>query len=56
VDAGWTPPTLDLEKDVEDGKAMMVCTVTGDCVGLLVIHTSALGEATRTVLVEDDGT
>jgi hypothetical protein len=58
VDAGWTPPTLDvdLDREREAGKAVMTCTVTGDCVGLMVVHTSGSGETTRTVPVEADGT
>jgi nitrogen fixation protein FixH len=58
VDAFWTPPTLevDMDKESEEGKAVVTCTVTGDCVGLLVVHTSTSGETTHTVLVDGDGT
>lgn len=56
VDAGWTPPTIEVGKEVEGDKAVLDCTVTGDCVELLVIQTSASGDTTRRVLVEDDGT
>jgi len=56
VDAGWTPPTIEVGKEVEDGTAVLDCTVAGDCVELLVIQTSASGDTTRRVLVEDDGT